>query len=204
MQFTHTLGHEELDDLADQLVAAVAEQPFGLGVHERDAAVGSDAQHRVGCGLEQAPELRVGPVALAEVADGRRDQDPITRRHRRQRDLGRELAAVAPAPGELYPRSHRASPPVPLVPGTVRRVYRPRTLGDEHLDRLSDQLLARVPEERFDLRIREDDATPVVDGDDPVRCRLEQARDRLIDRLYDRQTPSSPHPARQWRTEHGR
>ena len=62
-------GHQDLDRLADELGALVAEQPLDLGVDQDDDAVAVDDDHAVGRGLEQAAEqlgLAVLVVGLAQ------------------------------------------------------------------------------------------------------------------------------------------
>jgi hypothetical protein len=51
------LRHEDLDQLAEQLVALVAEQPLGLRVDQRDPAGGVDGHDRVRRGLQHRPPL---------------------------------------------------------------------------------------------------------------------------------------------------
>ncbi len=55
-----SLGHEQLDGLPQELAALVAEEPFGLRIHEQDPPAVVDDHHRVGRRLEQAAEGRLG------------------------------------------------------------------------------------------------------------------------------------------------
>jgi hypothetical protein len=61
VQVAGPVRDEDLDGLAEQFVAVVAEQPFGLGVDQGDAAVRDDADDGVGGGLQQPAELCLGP-----------------------------------------------------------------------------------------------------------------------------------------------
>ena len=64
------------------------------------------------------------------VPDGRGDEDAFIGVDRGQRDLGREGAGIAAAPGERPARAHRPVPRVSDVPGPVlRRARRGRHLG---------------------------------------------------------------------------
>ena len=69
------LGHENLDGLADQFVALVAEQPLGLTVDQDDPAVTVDDHHGVRRRLEQVTELFLRPLAFGDVAHGGGDED---------------------------------------------------------------------------------------------------------------------------------
>ena len=180
VQAADGLGDEQLDGLADQLVAGVAEQPLGLGVDEHDLPVGVDADDRVRRGFEQAAELRLGALAIGDVAYGGRDHDAVRGVDGRQRDLRRELGAIAAAPGEFHPGTHRAGPRIGDVPGAALRVARPDGVGDEQLDRLADEFAAGVAEQPLGLGVDEHDLAAGVDPDDRVRRSLQQADRELI------------------------
>ena len=51
---------QDLNWLADKLLALVAEQPLRLGVDQDDPAVGDCAHHRVGSRFQERPEHAVG------------------------------------------------------------------------------------------------------------------------------------------------
>jgi hypothetical protein len=52
-----TLGDQHLHGLPEQRVAVVAEEPFGLPVHQQHLAACVDDDHRVGSGLQQLAEV---------------------------------------------------------------------------------------------------------------------------------------------------
>ena len=56
----HALGDQQLDRLAEQLVARVAEHAFGLAVDEHDLAVLVAHDHAVGRGLDKLAKWKVG------------------------------------------------------------------------------------------------------------------------------------------------
>ena len=71
------LGDELGDPLADELGAAIAEQPLGLRVDERDVAVTVDDHHRVGGGLQQRAELALRAPQQAVAAHEAADEDVV-------------------------------------------------------------------------------------------------------------------------------
>src|SRR6266540_2143982 len=83
------LGDQQLDRLAFELPAAVAEQPLGLGVDQADAPVAADPDDGVGGRLQQPTEQRLHPLAVGHVTgDHRRPHDrpaAVTDRGDRQR-----------------------------------------------------------------------------------------------------------------------
>jgi len=48
MAVSVTLGHEHLNGLTEQVNPIIAEKPFGLSIHEGDAALGVNHEHRAG------------------------------------------------------------------------------------------------------------------------------------------------------------
>ena len=195
MDRTRRVRHEQLDQLTGELVTGVAEEPFGLRVHEHDVPVGADTHHRVRRRFEQRAELRVGLTALGRVANYRCHQRAARGRDDRQRDLGRELGAVTTAAPELHSRPHRAL--VWFAPETrpVRSMHTARVFGHEQLDGLTEQLVTVVAEQPLGPSVGKDDAPAVVDGDERVRCRLEQPDGRFVDE-FDPRGQCRPSPAR--------
>ncbi len=63
-----SLGHEDIDTLAEQVLPRVAEQPLGLAVHEQNDSFAVDDDNGVRRGFEQSAELLFGLLALADVA----------------------------------------------------------------------------------------------------------------------------------------
>src|SRR5439155_772924 len=125
-------------------------------------------------------QLLLDALAVSDVADGGGDDDALSAVDRRQRDLGRELGAVAATSGELHPSTHRARARVGDVPVTALGVQAADGLGDEQLDGLADQLVAGVAEQPLGLGVDEHDLATGVDPDDRVRRSLQQADRELI------------------------
>lgn len=95
----------------------------------------------------------------AYVDDRRQHGQALTGRDRRQSDLHRNLGAVLPQAEEVSPRPHGAHARIRQEILPLRGMRGAEALGDQHLDRFTEQLLARVSERRFDLPIDEDDAS---------------------------------------------
>jgi hypothetical protein len=124
--------------------------------------------------LLRLEELVLCCLALADVADRGRDEDPFGAVERAQHDLDRELGAVLASGGELDPG------PDLLGEGVGRRaeVVRDEPLGEalrddvRHL--LPDELVAQVAELFLGLEVEQDDLAGLVDHDHCVRRRFQQ------------------------------
>src|SRR5438445_371064 len=132
------LGHEDLDRASKQLLTLVAEEPFGLRVHEDDLPLAIDDHDGIGRRLEQSPELRLRALALADVPDRAHRDHPVVRLQGTQADFHRELHAIAPPPVQLQTRPHRSYPRIDEVSGAVTDVCPAESLRDQHLDRLAE------------------------------------------------------------------
>lgn len=82
---------------------------------------------------------------------------------RREADLDRDLPTIAMQRGQLQLAPHRPNSrrleeprPVPLVALSQLR-------WNQHLDRLADELLATVAQQRLHLRVDPDDPSPLID-----------------------------------------
>ena len=150
-------------------------------------AAGQLAQALQSLGLELAPfgavafgldlesfAFLLGLDPIGDIADGGRDEQPVRCLDRPEADVGGELRAVAAAGRELGAGSHgpgsgggevRLATPRMAVGGVVR---------DEDLDRLAQQFVAPVPEQRLDLGVDQHDGAGPVDADDGVGCELQQ------------------------------
>ena len=138
---TRGLGHEDLHGLADQLGALVTEQRFRLGVHQRDAPVLSDADDRIGRGLEQPPKGRLVALAAGDVAHGGGNEHTARRVDSGEGDLCRELRAVGAAARELETGAHRSVPRIPEITGAVIGMGCSCRLRNEHLDLRPDEII---------------------------------------------------------------
>src|SRR3954451_6897403 len=88
-------------------------------------------------------ELALRGLALGDVADGARDQQPVAGAKRTQADLDRDLDAVLPYRQQLAGGRGR---PQPAVAGTGT-AGRGRLLPEEAHDRYPDQLVPRIAEQ---------------------------------------------------------
>jgi len=147
------LGHQELDRLAEQLLALVAEQPLGLAVDQTDAPLGVDDHHGVGGRLHQPAELLLGgpqrfldSVPLGDVADDPREPRALTGLPHPERQLDRELAAVPAQPDQLDRAAGQLGTAGPAGPLQARQVQRVEPLGHEHPQRPAHDLLGAPAE----------------------------------------------------------
>jgi hypothetical protein len=168
-------GDQDLHRPAEQIGARVAEQLLGLRVDQDHPPLVVDDDHRVGRRLEQVAELRLHLLAVGDVADRGGDQRRLLGLHRREADLGRELAAVLAAAEELEPSRHRPRLRLAEVPGPAPRVHGAELLRHQDLDRLAQQLVAPVAEQLLGLMVDEVDDAVGVDDDHRVRGRFEEA-----------------------------
>src|SRR5437764_5717500 len=94
MHRAYGVWNEGLHRTADQVIAAVAEQPLRLSVDERDPAVAVDSHDRVRRRLQQPAELRLRALAIADVAHGGGDEPAVLGLDGVQADLRGKFAAV--------------------------------------------------------------------------------------------------------------
>jgi hypothetical protein len=52
VHLSDAIGHEHVDRMTDEFQAVVAEEQFGLAVHEMDKALCVDRHNRIGRGFE--------------------------------------------------------------------------------------------------------------------------------------------------------
>src|SRR5205807_1255917 len=164
--FAKPFRHEDLHPLADQLVAAVTENLFGLGIDQEDPALLVHDDHRVGGRLEEAAEFLLGLLAFGDVADGAGHQGAFLCLEGAEADLHGKLAAILAQTIELEIGAHGANPWIAEIPTAVSRMASSKALRDQNLDLLPDQLGARVTKQLLGLRVDEDDRPLAVDDHD--------------------------------------
>ena len=108
--------------------------------------------------------LDLSPVG--DVADRRERHGPALPFHQRQRDLTGEFVAVGRAGFKRQAGGDRPGPRILHI--RWFRLVGARRLRHQKLDRLPDQLLARVAEEVHGERVGQDDDAFIVDGDGGV------------------------------------
>ena len=172
------------DDPLGITTAFLAENPSVL--LKQELAVTAQRPQRspqvVGDRIDEALQALTGTLKVFHpklggyVPDGRGDEDAFIGVDRGQRDLGREGAGIAAAPGERHARAHRPVPRASDVPGPVSGMHGAGGIGDQDLDRLADKLRTLVAEQPLCLGVDQDD--PAVGGDAYHRVRrLLQERD---------------------------
>ena len=119
-------------------------------------------------------------LALGDVADRARDQHAFLRFERAQADFDREFGSVLAAAVEFQAHAHRTHARIAEEPLPMRRVRLPVALRQHDLDVPVDQLLARVAEELFGLRVRNDNPAGAVHDEHRIGRRFEQGAEFLL------------------------
>ncbi len=102
--FRSSLGYQDLDGLADQLVSRIAEQGFDSGVQKADLARFGDADHAVGHGFHEMLEL-LG-VARGRPTQRPHDRDPKDRRAAYRQDGGIQQSVLERRKLQRQAREH--------------------------------------------------------------------------------------------------
>ena len=118
--------------------------------------------------------------AVRDVADDRDHEHATGALDGAQADLDREL--LTRTGGVRADRVPRPSPGprVPDIAVTVAEVPVADRRRHQELDRLPDQLVARVLEHRLGHRVGEDDGARLVDHDDAVGRGVDRAPQRIV------------------------
>ena len=162
MRVVETRRKKDLDGLTHQLVARIAEEGFGLAVHEGDPPVGSGDDHGIRRALEQRLEARVGllrvrqltnPIALSsqigmllDAALGhQQSRCERGRSERRQKEIG---SARGHGFGNLLLARRNDQNDRVVAPGDVANA--PAELGRRHVGRLLDHDESRACSDRLD------------------------------------------------------
>ena len=174
------LGHQQLDGLAQQLVAAPAEQFHRLRVDEDDVPLAVDDDHGVRRGLQQVLELLVGALAVGDVADGTHHHGALFGVDGAQADLDRKLSTILAQAMQLQPRPHGAGARLAKKAAAVAQVGAAVAVGQQHLHRLPQQFSTGVAKHPLGLGVDEHDAPGHVDHHDRIGGGFEQiAKPRL-------------------------
>ena len=107
-----TLWNDVLDQLSEELVAAIPELSFGLRVDQQDTFCAIDDHDRIGSGLEERAVLRFGGTHFVQLLDRRRRK--LGGMQARARDRERRMACQDRCDVEI----------ALVVAGTVRVVLR--------------------------------------------------------------------------------
>ena len=122
--------------------------------------------------------LRRDPVR--DVSDRGERDGSILRLDRAQADLRGELRAVGTTARQVEARTHRTRPGLAEVFRPMGRVKVPHIIGNQDLDRFTEQAVRFVAEDDFGLRVRHHDDAVAVHADHGVRGGVEH---RLEDGL---------------------
>jgi hypothetical protein len=175
-----SLRHKDLDQLSEQFVPGVPEQPLSQRVDQDDFAGLVDDHHGVRRRFQQPPELRLGLFPLGDVADGADDVAFSAGRQGAEADFDGEFRTVLAEPEQLATLAHRPDPWLAGVGCAVGRVVAPEALRDEHLDRLPEQFVPGIPEHSLGLGVHQGDPACLINQEDGVGGRLQQAAELLL------------------------
>jgi hypothetical protein len=211
------IGGDQGADAADQLVpGGVSERVVDVlepvdvdqhhdAVHAVDRRRGDRSDEPV---LEVAPveqagqpivigevlQLRLMPLALADVADRVRDQHPVHGLQRAEADLDRELGAVRPAPEELEDVTAGLVARAGQAAVLMRAMLAAHARGHEVADVLPDHLRPRVAEDLLGGDIDQLHVPVQVDDDHRIRRRLQQRAELAL--RPEQQPVATHHEAR--------
>ena len=98
---------QHLDALAQQFGAGIAEELFGLSVHQRDFSLVVDDDHRVGRGFEQRAEFFFGLFSHSDISYSARDEDAVGSLDGAETDLEREFRTIFSQAKQIELCAHR-------------------------------------------------------------------------------------------------
>jgi len=172
--------HQHLDRLADQTVSGVAEESFSLSVHQGDPTVPLDDDHGVRRRLEERTEHRLGPPPFCDVTDCGGKQKPPSGAERRQTDVDGELVPIRPRAEQFKSRTHRPGSGFGRVATTVTDMDFAKSLRQQNLDRLADQVFPGVAEHHLGLAVDQDHPAVRVDDHNGIRGELQKGLRSLL------------------------
>ena len=108
-------------------------------------------------------------LTLRDVGDEGEGPQPVFRFDIAQGDLHRKLRAIASPRHEVEATTHRSRVGVLEVRGAMADMRAPQALGQQHLQRLSQQGLPRIAERLFAFPIGRGDRPPLIHDEDGVR-----------------------------------
>src|ERR1700687_4633767 len=167
--FRKARRNDVLDLLPEQLIAAVAKLLLCLKIQKNDLAALVHHHHRIRSRLQApavpAPHLRqmlFRGLAHADVADRRRYQDSFGALQRAEHDLDRKLAAILAPSSELKPGADLLRQRVFGGSQIVRDQPFRKTLRNDVLDLLPEQLIAAVAKLLLCLKVQQNDFFALV------------------------------------------
>src|SRR5882672_994956 len=125
-------------------------------------------------------QLVFAALAARYVADRAGDERGFAGVHGTETDLDRELAAIFAPAFEVQTDSHRPHARVRKIALAMTGMSSAERPRQQDLDRLSQQLGARVSEQSFGLGIDKLDFSLAVDNDNRVGCGLQQRAELLL------------------------
>src|SRR6266850_622299 len=180
MSLPIALRQQHLDFLVKQFAARVPEELFGLRIHQHDVAVAVHDDDGVRGGFQQPLEFLLRFLALADVADRARHEPAFLGLEGAQADFDRELRAVLAPAVELKAHAHRSDTRIGKEAVPMSRMPLPIAFRQQHLDFLTEKLLARIAKQLLRLRVDQNDPAVPIDDDHRVGRRIEQLLGPLL------------------------
>ncbi|HVU04524.1 MAG TPA: hypothetical protein VHE30_22355 [Polyangiaceae bacterium] len=158
-------------------VHAVAQDEPVLGVEQREGVL--DALDGAREPIRDDACRRLQLLPLRDVPDGCGDGRAASAPLGAQADLDRNLARVLPATEQLETGAHGASRRPREIPAHLAGVRTPEPFRDEQLERLPDELVPAVAEERLRLDVHELNPSVLADDDQGVGSAVQELRDAV-------------------------
>jgi hypothetical protein len=96
VRVAESFGHKEINRTPEEFRPLVSKEAFRLGVRQDDLAGPLHDDNRVRRGFEESAKLRLGFLAIADIANRAHRQRALLSLERAQTDLHRKFGAVAP------------------------------------------------------------------------------------------------------------
>src|SRR2546427_2855630 len=113
--------------------------------------------------------MLLGFLAFGDVPYRCRDQDSLWAFQRAQADLDGKLGGVFPQPAQLQALTHQPRAGMRGVPLSMLRMLPSKSLWQQVVNNLPDQLLAAIAEQALRLRVYENDAPLYIRDDHGIR-----------------------------------
>ena len=128
-------------------------------------------------------ECLLRQFSFADIHDRRQDPQPIPRPNRIEADLQPKLLSIFSHTIEIPSFSHGTKFGMGEEFFPVAGVLRPDALRHEHFNRLPDQFSPFIAEQLLNLPIHQEDGTPLIHHQHPVRGRFDHETKLLPARL---------------------
>ena len=170
-----------------ELIAAVSELLLGLKIQKNDFSALVHHHHRIGSCFQQpaVPALHLLQMlfrilALADIRDHAENQKAFTRVDRVQGHLDGKFAPILAPPEQIAARPHGARRGMGREAVAMQNVLPAQSLRHENVDRLTDQLAARVIEQPLDRAVEQYDLAGAIDHHHAGRAGFNRQSEQLL------------------------